>query len=228
MGLRRANPESCFDELSGMSSRRRRGVSLVMAETRKVVGRRLVAGLIGFAAVMTGILGGCTPHARYTSPSHKAPKAERAPRRRTNAVRAKVADTASDSRSADTIPNDLEKVVASYIGIPYRYGGTTRRGMDCSGFVRRVFIEVYGTELPRTSREIARMGRPVRRRRALPGDIVVFRRGGVGRVNHVGIYLGADNFVHASRRAGVTRSSLDDEYHARRFSCIRRVGRDPR
>lgn len=97
----------------------------------------------------------------------------------------------------------------SYMGLRYRWGGERpETGFDCSGFVRHI-MKVAGVELPRTSREQARMGQEVPRdvSQLRVGDLITFGRG--GRISHIGIYVGNGRYIHASSYAGrVTESPL--------------------
>ena len=124
-------------------------------------------------------------------------------------------------------PSRLARVVEGYLGVPYKWGGTTRAGMDCSAFTRIVFRQTYGIELPRTSRQIYRVGRSVRRRQDLkPGDLVFFQNTFSGRgVSHVGIYVGKGRFAHAGVSTGVTITSLNHPYFSTRYVGARRVER---
>lgn len=121
----------------------------------------------------------------------------------------------------------LLHVVDRYLGIPYRWGGTTRAGMDCSAFTRAVFRETYGIELPRTSRQMYAVGHPVESTGALaPGDLVFFRDTEVGAgVSHVGIYVGQGYFAHSSSGVGGTLTPLQSAYYAARYVGARRVRR---
>lgn len=115
----------------------------------------------------------------------------------------------------------LQKALA-LLGTPYRWGGTSPDGgFDCSGMVGYVFRSALGIELPRVSRDMARSGEKVDRKSLVPGDLVFFGR--KGRVDHVGIYLGDNRFVHAPRTGrDVTVSELDG-YWGRKFIAARRV-----
>ncbi len=110
---------------------------------------------------------------------------------------------------------------ADWKGVRYRLGGTTKRGIDCSAFVQTTFREQFGLNLPRSTSEQQGSGKEVSRNRLRPGDLVLFRAGSTGR--HVGIYLGNDNFVHASTSSGVVISSLNDNYWKNRYREGRRV-----
>ena len=124
-------------------------------------------------------------------------------------------------------PSRLARVVKGYLGVPYKWGGTTRAGMDCSAFVRAIFRKTYGIELPHTSKQIYRVGRPVSRRQDLkPGDLVFFRNtfSGPG-VSHVGIYLSKGRFAHVGVSTGATITPLDHPYFYRRYVGARRVER---
>jgi len=110
---------------------------------------------------------------------------------------------------------------ADWKGVRYRLGGTTKRGIDCSAFVQVTFREQFGLDLPRSTWEQKDTGRQVSRSKLRPGDLVLFRAGSTGR--HVGIYLGNDNFVHASTSSGVMISSLNDAYWKNRYREARRV-----
>lgn len=112
----------------------------------------------------------------------------------------------------------------SLMGTPYVFGGTSRRGLDCSGFVLQVFTPL-GVKLPRVSADQARVGLPVDVSSLRAGDLVFFDTVGGGRVTHVGIYLGNDQFINAnSYRGQVTIDRLlSDKYWAPRYLGARRV-----
>ncbi|MEA3291056.1 MAG: NlpC/P60 family protein [Pseudomonadota bacterium] len=116
---------------------------------------------------------------------------------------------------------ELERFFDDWRGTPYRYGGESRRGMDCSAFVSRAYQDVYGHALPRTTRHQARTGSHVATRKLQPGDLVFFRTGRDSR--HVGIYVEKGEFIHASQSKGVTRSSLNNSYWKRHYWRARRI-----
>jgi len=108
-----------------------------------------------------------------------------------------------------------------YLGVPYRYGGASTNGMDCSAFVQRCFRAV-GIALPRTAAEQARCGAPVPPEQLAPGDRVYFANE-KGRINHTGIYIGNGQFIHASGSAGqVTVSNLFSGKYWNTFAGARR------
>ncbi|BEH71921.1 hypothetical protein GBS0709_10380 [Edwardsiella tarda] len=110
---------------------------------------------------------------------------------------------------------------ASWKGVRYRLGGDSKRGIDCSAFVQRTFREQFGLELPRSTSQQEGTGRAIKRSKLRIGDLVLFRAGSTGR--HVGIYLGNDQFVHASTSSGVTISNLNETYWKKRYREARRV-----
>lgn len=100
-------------------------------------------------------------------------------------------------------------------GTKYRYGGTTKKGIDCSSFTGLLMGSVFGFALPRTAREQYAICSKLRKDDMLEGDLVFFNtRGGV---SHVGVYLGENYFVHSSSTNGVTISSLNEAYYSKRF-----------
>ncbi|MDI6949522.1 bifunctional murein DD-endopeptidase/murein LD-carboxypeptidase, partial [Serratia sp. Se-RSmG] len=110
---------------------------------------------------------------------------------------------------------------ADWKGVRYRLGGDTKRGIDCSAFVQRTFREQFGMDLPRSTYEQEDLGKKIQRTKLRAGDLVLFRAGSTGR--HVGIYLGNDQFVHASTSSGVMISKLTDNYWNKRYREARRV-----
>lgn len=110
---------------------------------------------------------------------------------------------------------------ASWKGVRYRLGGNSKRGIDCSAFVQRTFREQFGLELPRSTSQQEDTGHAIKRSKLRIGDLVLFRTGSTGR--HIGIYLGNDQFVHASTSSGVMISNLNDSYWNKRYREARRV-----
>jgi cell wall-associated NlpC family hydrolase len=119
---------------------------------------------------------------------------------------------------------DLAIYALGMIGVDYRYGGDTpEEGLDCSGLVRHVFQEVTGVTLPRTSKELARVGKAVQRADLKPGDLVFFNTRRFA-FSHVGIYLGDDRFIHAPRTGSeVEIAQLDNGYWRKHFDGARRL-----
>lgn len=112
--------------------------------------------------------------------------------------------------------NTLYSFIDDWWATRYRYGGTTRAGIDCSAFTGKLLKDVYNITVPRTAREqYAVANRIVFRDHLREGDLVFFNtRGGV---SHVGVYLGNNYFVHSSVHDGVTISSLTDPYYDKKF-----------
>jgi hypothetical protein len=129
-----------------------------------------------------------------------------------------------DYRKNYKVPQDrLQTIIQEWIGVRYKYGGMSRRGVDCSGFVCLVFRELNGMVLPHSSRKMHRLGRSLSISEARSGDLVYFRGGLFNTINHVGIYIGDNKFAHASTSNGVRFSSLDESYYKKRFAEIRRL-----
>jgi hypothetical protein len=117
----------------------------------------------------------------------------------------------------------LLSFIDDWFGTRYRWGGTTKRGIDCSALTGALLLAVYGFNMPRTAREQYEATEHIDKDDLKEGDLVFFNtRGGV---SHVGVYLENDYFVEASSH-GVKISSLDDHYYARRFICGGRVTQD--
>jgi cell wall-associated NlpC family hydrolase len=110
------------------------------------------------------------------------------------------------------------------VGVRYRFGGNDEAsGLDCSGFVRLVFKDTIGQQLPRTAFEMAQMGEKIDVSQLKPGDLVFFntmRR----TFSHVGIYLGDNHFLHAPRTGAEVRvENMEDSYWVKRYNGARRI-----
>jgi len=124
--------------------------------------------------------------------------------------------------SFGTSKEALMGVIMEWLGTPYRFAGTTRKAIDCSAWTRAVFFQTDSIVIPRTAREQVHLGKRVSRDKLEFGDLVFFHTYSRRFASHVGIYLGDNLFAHASSRAGVTVSSLNSAYYAKRFIGGRR------
>ena len=119
------------------------------------------------------------------------------------------------------IEKRLRREYGRWKGTRHRLGGTGSRGIDCSGFVKAVYKDVFKIDLPRTTKAQARRGRPIPFKELQAGDLVFFKPPTYPR--HVGIYLGGSEFVHASKNKGVTLSRIDETYWGKYYWTARRI-----
>lgn len=103
---------------------------------------------------------------------------------------------------------------SNWMGVPYRNGGTTRQGVDCSGLTSAIYKKVYRKNLERSSDEQRKKDcRKVNKRKLKEGDLVFFHNGRKKKhATHVGIYLKEDKFIHASTSRGVSIGNLNEDY----------------
>jgi len=128
-----------------------------------------------------------------------------------------------NSPPPDSQREKVVQVAQSYLGTPYRSGGETRQGMDCSGLVMTVYKTV-GLKLPRTARDQSLRGEKITKSQMKPGDLVCFSNGRSAAVSHVGIYVGKDRFIHASTSARRVRiDSFENSYFRTHFRMARRL-----
>ncbi|HOD66452.1 MAG TPA: NlpC/P60 family protein [candidate division Zixibacteria bacterium] len=159
----------------------------------------------------TGLLFGCAGYPRYTGGLVERP--------------AEVGERQVDFTTAEYVRLGL--IVQSFLGKPYAGASPYDPGIDCSLFIREVFEKYGRIKLPRTAEEQFAAGTQVHRNLLRYGDLVFFRTV-PGQVSHVGVYLGNDDFIHASSSRGVIISSLREEYWARSYAGARRVLDSPK
>ncbi len=120
----------------------------------------------------------------------------------------------------------LYTYLAGWLGVPYRYGGSSGSGVDCSGLVLNAYQQVYSKKLYRSASEMLYGNcRKISRSNLREGDLVFFRvgKGRKQTVNHVGIYLKENRFIHASTSSGVIVSNLDEPYYRQTWAAAGRV-----
>jgi cell wall-associated NlpC family hydrolase len=137
----------------------------------------------------------------------------------------KSLEIAKAIKHSKTIDNILAEA-STYLGTPYRYGGTTRNGIDCSAFVLSVFGAAAGLSLPRVAASQAQEGESVDKENLQKGDLIFFSHG--RRISHVGIVEevtedGEIKFIHAATSKGVMVSSLNDSYWGPKYRFAKRV-----
>lgn len=119
----------------------------------------------------------------------------------------------------------LIEEIDDWYGTPYRYGGNSKKGVDCSAFSRTLANKVFNISLPRTAAQQYQYSNRIKKSQLEEGDLVFFHTTGRARITHVGIYLQNGKFVHASTSSGVMISDLDDSYWKKAY---RGAGRAPK
>jgi len=126
-------------------------------------------------------------------------------------------------RSSD--PREIEELIydeyMKWKDTRHRLGGTSQAGIDCSAFVREVYKNAFNIELPRTTREQVKRGKPIKREELRAGDLVFFKPPWYPR--HVGIFLKGRKFVHATKGEGVTVSQIGPDYWGKYYWTARRI-----
>ncbi len=117
----------------------------------------------------------------------------------------------------------LLETINDWLGTPYRSGSSSKRGTDCSGFVTRVYQEVYGINLSRSSRSMFQDVQRIKKDSVRTGDLVFFRRSPKQPIYHVGIYLKNGKFAHSASNGGVMISSLNQAYYHKNYYAAGRV-----
>jgi cell wall-associated NlpC family hydrolase len=139
----------------------------------------------------------------------------------------KRVSSSSSTRYSNRTPSGISRDrllldAVSFLGVPYKFGGTTKRGIDCSAFTASIYSTSLQRSIPRSTDDQYRVGTPVPKDSLQFGDLVFFNT--TGRTpSHVGLYIEDDLFVHASVTFGVTISSLESTYYKRRFVGARRL-----
>lgn len=130
-----------------------------------------------------------------------------------------------EKTNAEARQRALEKQLMAFHhewqGVPYRYGGMSKQGVDCSAYVYLAYKDIFGKLLPRTTEEQSNLGKSVTKRNLRTGDLVFFKTGWSTR--HVGVYLSEHRFLHASTSQGVMISSLDNSYWKQKYWQSRRL-----
>lgn len=139
----------------------------------------------------------------------------------------KIEDKSSGSGVESSVSTERELLlmeIIKYLNTPYKYGGNSLNGIDCSAFTQNVFKNTNLYELNRSAREQYKQGIVIEDRSELKfGDLVFFDTRRRVKPGHVGIYIGDRLFVHASSKLGVTVSSLDHDYYSKRYMGARRM-----
>lgn len=116
----------------------------------------------------------------------------------------------------ETANRDLLINVYDWIGVPYKYGGNDKKGVDCSGLISNIYPAVYKKQVPRNTADLEKNAEPVKKDGLSEGDLVFFKIN-TRKVGHAGIYLFNNYFVHASSSRGVMISQLGEAYWSKYF-----------
>lgn len=124
-----------------------------------------------------------------------------------------------ESRHYDTQQiGALVAEAARWLGVPYKYAGNDKKGVDCSGLTSQVFLKTFNVKMPRSSREQQQWCTNIKKENLQPGDLVFFATGSNrNRVSHVGLYIGNGDIIHASSSRGVIISNLTENYYLKRY-----------
>lgn len=119
-----------------------------------------------------------------------------------------------------SLNDELYDFYAKWEGVKYKLGGESKKGIDCSAFIRKAFEEKLDLEMPRTTTLQSKIGKEINKNELETGDLVFFH---TGRSKHVGIYMEKGKFMHASTKYGVTISDLDNSYFSKNYWKAQRI-----
>jgi len=180
---------------------------------------------IRYALILYVILLAAIPLSAAADPIYKVRKGDNLSLSSTSPVVKELKELSEPADGANGVGGIKEKLIRiahKMLDIPYRFGGSSFLGIDCSGYVQKVF-GLLDIVLPRTAREQFRLGKLVGKEELSIGDLVFFRTYAKF-PSHVGIYLGDNRFIHASsKERKVTIDSLDAPYFIKRFMGARRL-----
>jgi lipoprotein Spr len=117
----------------------------------------------------------------------------------------------------------LYEAVDHWLGVKYKYASCTKSGIDCSCLVNALYKEAYSCNTPRDTRGLAEQIKKIDKDELKEGDLVFFKMKGTGKIDHVGVYLCDDKFVHASTKKGVMISSLTEEHFKKAYKLAGRL-----
>jgi cell wall-associated NlpC family hydrolase len=170
-----------------------------------------------FLTIFIGLLiMGCVSQARYTSYPIE--------RKNPSPLEESKGETLSFERESESKIDQVKmaQIIESFLGTPYKKGGTSKNGIDCSGFVMEVYKRYAGFILPHNTEKLFKLVKKVDKEKLGYGDLVFFSDFGFS-PSHVGIYIGEGKFVHSAEGYGVIVSSLDDEGYRKSYIGARRV-----
>jgi len=196
----------------------------------------LTRGLLG-VVVVAGLLAGCSSSGQIRDEGAPPPRdaADADTAAQAGAAQAEAAQAAPSSETQeeeeetqlvmvmnpDAVNQRIEKHAQPWYGTPYEWGGKSKDGVDCSGFIQAVYETAFDWLLPRVTEQQVQTGRQVQPDELRAGDLVFFHP--EDQYNHVGIYLKDNEFVHASSNDGVSKASLENRYWQDYYWTARRL-----
>lgn len=160
---------------------------------------------------------GCYAPSQYTPPTIQPPRPD-------NSHDLTARQVEPGRTDQEVLFQRLVREIKFYLGTPYKYGGASRSGIDCSGLVMKVFQNSLGLRLPHSTSALAQLGIPLSVRGLQFGDLLFFGTSKSESVGHVGIYLYGTKFVHSSTNRGVVISDFSREsYYRKNFIAARRL-----
>ena len=162
------------------------------------------------------VLVGCTPHPRYGSGEGRPPESGN---QSSKQIYEKNKKGYMNATTDDLI--ELGRIIQSFLGRPY---GSRKDGgiLDCSRFTLLVYDKFNNTKLPRTAAKQFKTGQKIKKGDLRYGDLVFYRTDG-NSISHVGIYIGFDEFIHATNSSGIIISKMNEDYWKKRFAGGRRI-----
>jgi len=160
--------------------------------------------LLVFAVLL--LLSGCSSK-KISKPTYKNKKTKKA--------------ATTVKHTGNWINKALLKEYAKWDGVPYKYGGTSLKGVDCSSLMQILYRDAFGLKIPRTTKSQAKIGYQIKKNSSREGDLVFFKTG--WNTRHSGIIIENGRFIHSSTKYGVMVSSLNNPYWKSKYWQTRRV-----